>query len=43
LHPGRVGILLNEGSADESRDNTPTVATSMGERIAHEVHATALP
>src|SRR5436190_832726 len=43
LHPSRIRILLDEGGADEGSDNTPAIAASMGEHIAHKVYAAALP
>jgi hypothetical protein len=39
LHPCRIRILLNKRCADEGSDDTLTIATGMGEHIAHEVHA----
>ena len=38
-----LGILLNEGRANECSDDAAALATGMGKDIAHEVHAAALP
>ena len=43
LRPGSVGIVLGEGGADEGRDDAASLLAGMGERVAHEVNATALP
>jgi hypothetical protein len=34
-----LGIVLDEGSADEGCDDATTLAAGMGEHVAHEVHA----
>jgi hypothetical protein len=43
LHPCCLGIVLDEGGADEGCDDAPALAASMGQYVAHEVHAAALP
>jgi len=43
LGAGSLGILLNEGGADESCNHPAAIATSMSENFAHEVDPTALP
>ena len=43
LLASRLGILLNEGGADEGGNDTAALAAGVGQDIAHEVHPTALP
>jgi hypothetical protein len=43
LRFGRVGVILGEGGADEGADHPPALPAGMGERVAHEVDAAALP
>jgi len=38
-----LGVVLNEGGANEGGDHATALAAGMGEHIAHEVHAAALP
>ena len=40
---GGLRGLLREGGADGGRHHRPLRGTNVGQRIAHEVHATALP
>ena len=40
---GGAGVVLGEGGGDEGSDDALAVAAGMGERVAHEVHAAALP
>jgi len=40
---GRVGRFLREDIGDERRDDTAAALAGMGERIAREVNAAALP
>ena len=40
---GRVGRFMRVGGGDERRDDTPAAIAGMGERIAGEVRAAALP
>jgi hypothetical protein len=39
LVAGGLGIVLNKGGADEGGNDTPALATRIGEHVAHEVHA----
>ncbi len=43
LGRGGLGVVLGEGGCDEDRDHAPPGLASMGERIALEVDAAALP
>ena len=43
LRAGRLGVLLGEGGGDEGGDDAPALPAGMGQDIAHEVHAAALP
>ena len=43
LPAGRLGVVLGEGGGDEGGDDTPALAAGMGQDIAHEVDAAALP
>jgi hypothetical protein len=43
LQPGRFGVVLRKGGGDEGGDHAPSALSRMGERIAHEVDAAALP
>src|SRR3954469_5510860 len=43
LRLGGLGIVLGEGGGDEGRDDAPSASSGMSERVAHEVHAAALP
>src|SRR3954471_5480424 len=43
LRLGGLGIVLGEGGGDEGRDDAPSASPGMSERVAHEVHAAALP
>ncbi len=43
LRPRCLGVVLDEGGADQGSDHAPTLATGVGQDIAHEVHAAALP
>jgi len=43
LRSGRVGVVLDEGSADEGRDDAPALPPGMRQHIAHEADAAALP
>src|SRR5882724_6085887 len=43
LGAGHFSVLLGEGGGDEGSDDTPAVLAGMGQDIAHEVHAAALP
>ena len=43
LRSRRLGIVLDEGRADEGCDDAPALAAGVGQHVAHEVHATALP
>ena len=38
-----VGVLLGEGGGDEGGDDAPALAAGMGQQVAGEVHAAALP
>lgn len=38
-----LGIVLGKGGGDEGGDDTPPALAGMRERVAHEVHAAALP
>jgi hypothetical protein len=40
---GRLGVVLGEGGGDEGRDDTPAAPAGMGQNVAHEVDASALP
>lgn len=40
---GGALVLLREGGGDQRRDDAPSALAGMGERVAHEVHAAALP
>ena len=37
------GVLLGEGGGDEGGDDAPALAAGMGQQVAGEVHAAALP
>jgi hypothetical protein len=39
LLAGSLGVVLDEGGADERRDHTAALPPGMSEHIAHEVHA----
>ncbi len=39
----QFGIVLGEGRGDEGRDNASTAPAGVGQRVAHEVNAAALP
>jgi hypothetical protein len=43
LAPGGFGIVLGEGLANECRDDAAALFAGMGQHIAHEVNAAALP
>ena len=43
LDPGAVRVLLGEGSGDEGGHDAPALPAGMGQQVAHEVHAAALP
>jgi hypothetical protein len=43
LAAGSLGSLLREGSGDEGAGDPPPALAGMGQDIAHEVHAAALP
>ena len=43
LEAGHFGVLLGEGGGDEGSDDTPALLSGMGQDIAHEMHAAALP
>src|SRR5689334_23166890 len=43
LQPGGFSIVLRERGADEGGYDTPAALAGMRERVAHEVHAAALP
>jgi hypothetical protein len=43
LQPGGFGIVLRERGADEGGDDAAAALAGMRERVAHEVHAAALP
>ena len=43
LGGGAVRILLGEGGSDEGRDDAPALLAGMGQQVAHEVDAAALP
>jgi hypothetical protein len=36
-------MILGEGGGDERRHDAPAAPAGMGERVAHEMQATALP
>jgi len=38
-----LGVVLDEGGANEGCDHAPALATGMGQHVAHEVHATFPP
>ena len=38
-----LGVLLNEGSANECSNDAAALAAGMGQDVTHEVHPTALP
>ncbi len=38
-----LGVVLGEGGGDEGRDDTPAAPAGMGQNVAHEVDAAALP
>ena len=38
-----VGVLLGEGGGDEGGDDAPALLAGMGQQVAGEVHAAALP
>ncbi len=40
---GRPGVVLGEGGGDEGGDDAAAALSGMGERVAHEVDAAALP
>jgi hypothetical protein len=41
LLAGSLGVVLDEGGADERGDDTAALPAGMSEHIAHEVHATS--
>ncbi len=41
--PGSLGIFLGEGGCDEGGDYATALAPGMGQQVAHEMHAAALP
>ncbi len=43
LGPGGLGIVLGEGGGDEGRDDAAAALAGMGQHVAHEVNAAALP
>ena len=43
LGPGGVGVVLGEGGGDEGGDDAAALFAGMGQHVAHEVHAAALP
>ena len=43
LRLGGVCVFLSEGDSDEGRDDATALASDMSEKVACEVHATALP
>ena len=43
LAAGCRGVVLGESGGDEGSDDATTLAASMGQDVAHEVHAAALP
>src|SRR5579864_8673562 len=43
LLSSRRRVVLGEGGADPGGDDAPLGLAGIGERVAHEVHATALP
>ena len=43
LRARSVGIILGEAGGDGGRDDAAALPTGMGQHIAHEVHAAALP
>ena len=43
LRAGGLGVVLGEGGGDEGGDDAPAALAGMGERVAHEVDAAALP
>jgi hypothetical protein len=38
-----LGIFLGEGGCDEGGDHAAALAPGMGQQVAHEMHAAALP
>ena len=40
---GGLGVVLGEGGGDEGRDDAPAALAGMGQGVAHEVDAAALP
>ena len=40
---GCLGVLLCEGRGDEGGCDAATLASGMGEQVAHQMHAAALP
>ena len=40
---GGLGVLLGKGGGDEGRHHAPAGLTGMGQEVAHEVYAAALP
>ncbi len=43
LGAGGLGIVLGEGGADEGRDDAAALLAGMGQHVAHEMDAIALP
>jgi hypothetical protein len=39
----RRGVVLGEGGSDERRDDPPAALSGVGQNVAHEVNAAALP
>src|SRR6185437_16667916 len=40
---GRGGIVLGKGGGDEGGGDTASLASRMGQKVAHGMHPTALP